>query len=80
MSQCLESWGRYPKATPAKVTRLTDRNAPLPQSDLPMLVFGIFLVVALFFAMLPLMLGLLLFMPVFSGAVYASYRDIFTEV
>jgi len=40
MSQCLESWGRYPKATPAKVTRLTDRNAPLPQSDLPMLVFG----------------------------------------
>ena len=40
MSQCLESWGRYPKATPAKVTRLTDRNAPLPQSDLPQLVFG----------------------------------------
>ena len=40
MSQCLESWGRYPKATPAKVTRLTDRNAPLPQSDLPLLVFG----------------------------------------
>lgn len=50
------------------------------QNWLPMLVFGIFLVVALFFAMLPLMLGLLLFMPVFSGAVYASYRDIFTEV
>ena len=40
MTQCLESWGRYPKATPAKVTRLTDRNAPLPQSDLPLLVFG----------------------------------------
>jgi FAD/FMN-containing dehydrogenase len=40
MTQCLESWGRYPKATPAKVTRLTDRNAPLPASDLPMLVFG----------------------------------------
>ncbi len=40
MSQCLESWGRYPKATPAKVTRLTDRNAPLPESDLPLLVFG----------------------------------------
>ena len=40
MSQCLESWGRYPKATPAKVTRLTDRNAPLPASDLPLLVFG----------------------------------------
>ena len=40
MTQCLESWGRYPKATPARVTRLTDRHAPLPASDLPMLVFG----------------------------------------
>jgi uncharacterized membrane protein len=34
-------------------------------------------VVALFFAMLPVGLGLLLLLPVFSGAVYASYRDIF---
>jgi uncharacterized membrane protein len=42
-----------------------------------MMIFGIFLVVALFFAMLPLGLGLLLLLPVFSGAVYASYRDIF---
>ncbi len=40
MTQRIESWGRYPKATPAKITRLTDRNAPLPESDLPMLVFG----------------------------------------
>lgn len=40
MTQRIESWGRYPKATPARVTRLFDRNAPLPQSDLPMLVFG----------------------------------------
>ena len=40
MTQRIESWGRYPKATPAKVTRLTDRNARLPESDLPMLVFG----------------------------------------
>lgn len=44
---------------------------------LTMVVFGVFLVVALFFAMLPLGLGLLLLLPVFSGAVYASYRDIF---
>ncbi len=42
-----------------------------------MVIFGIFLVVALFFAMLPLGLGLLLLLPIFSGAVYASYRDIF---
>jgi FAD/FMN-containing dehydrogenase len=35
-----ESWGRYPKATPARITRLTNRNAPLPASDLPMLVYG----------------------------------------
>jgi len=47
---------------------------------LAMGIFGTFLVVALFFAMLPLLLGLLLFLPVFSGAVYASYRDIFVDV
>ncbi len=44
---------------------------------LAMCVFATFLVIALFFAMLPMLLGLLLFLPVFSGAVYASYRDIF---
>lgn len=44
---------------------------------LPMSIFGIFLVVSLFFAMLPLGMGLILLLPVFSGAVYASYRDIF---
>jgi uncharacterized membrane protein len=44
---------------------------------LPMLIFGVFLVVALFFAMLPVGMGLLLLLPVVSGAVYASYRDIF---
>lgn len=45
---------------------------------LAMVIFGIFLVVALFFAMLPLGLGLLLLLPVISAAVYVSYRDIFT--
>ena len=45
---------------------------------LAMVIFGIFLVVALFFAMLPLGLGLVLLVPVVSAAVYASYRDIFT--
>jgi uncharacterized membrane protein len=44
---------------------------------LVMMIFGIFLVVAGFFAMLPIGLGLLLLLPVFSAAVYASYRDIF---
>lgn len=44
---------------------------------LAMTVFGAILVVTSFFAMLPLGLGLLLLLPVFSGAVYASYRDIF---
>lgn len=47
---------------------------------LPMVIFGIFLVVAAFFAMLPVGLGMLLLLPVFSAAVYASYRDIFTGV
>lgn len=45
---------------------------------LVMIIFGIFLIVAGFFAMLPIGLGLLLLLPVFSAAVYASYRDIFT--
>ena len=47
---------------------------------LAMVIFGIFLIVSLFFAMLPLGLGLVLLLPIFSGAVYASYRDIFVEV
>ena len=46
---------------------------------LAMVIFGIFLVVSLFFAMLPLGLGLLLLLPIVSAAVYASYRDIFVE-
>ena len=46
---------------------------------LAMTIFGIFLMVALFFALLPFLMGLLLLVPVFSGAVYASYRDIFVE-
>src|SRR5574343_2000506 len=44
---------------------------------LALCIFGTFLVVALFFAMLLVGMGLLLLLPVFSGAVYASYRDIF---
>lgn len=47
---------------------------------LPMSIFGTFLVVVLFFAMLPLGLGLLLLLPIWSGAVFASYRDIFVGV
>lgn len=47
---------------------------------LAMMIFGVFLVVSLFFAMLPLGLGLLLLVPVYSAAVYASYRDIFLSV
>lgn len=43
------------------------------------IVFGLVLVIGLFFALLPVMLGLLLFVPVFTGAAYASYRDIFLE-
>lgn len=35
-----ESWGRYPRATPARITRLTNRLAPLPESDLHLLVYG----------------------------------------
>jgi uncharacterized membrane protein len=44
-----------------------------------MSVFGVLLMIAIF-AMLPLMIGLLLVLPVFSGAAYASYKDIFSGV
>ena len=47
---------------------------------LAMLVFGVILMVAAFFAMLPLGLGMLLLLPIFCGAVYASYRDIFVGI
>ncbi len=44
---------------------------------LAMSVFGVLLMVAMFFALLPLAIGMLLLLPVFSGAAYASYKDIF---
>jgi len=44
---------------------------------LAMSVFGLILTIMAFFAMLPIGLGFLLLLPVFSGAVYASYRDTF---
>lgn len=46
---------------------------------LAMVIFGSMIGVALFFATLPAGLGFLLLIPVFSGAVYASYRDIFLD-
>jgi uncharacterized membrane protein len=47
---------------------------------LPMSVFGVILVVAAFFAMLPIGMGMMLLLPIFCGAVYASYRDIFVGI
>jgi uncharacterized membrane protein len=44
---------------------------------LPFLVFSVILTVLCFFATLPLGLGFLVLLPVFSGALYASYRDVF---
>ncbi len=47
---------------------------------LPFTVYSILLVVMAFFAMLPLALGFLILVPVVTGALYASYRDIFPGV
>lgn len=44
---------------------------------LAFLVYGVILLVLAFFAALPVGLGFLVFIPVVSGALYASYRDIF---
>lgn len=40
-------------------------------------VFGVVLFIAAFIAALPLGLGMLIFLPVATGAFYASYRDVF---
>lgn len=44
---------------------------------LVMIIFGILLSIAAFFALLPVGIGMLLLLPIASAAVYASYRDIF---
>ncbi|HEX5801541.1 MAG TPA: BPSS1780 family membrane protein [Azospira sp.] len=44
---------------------------------LAMLVFGLLVAVLAFFALLPMGLGFLVLIPVLSGALYASYKDIF---
>jgi len=41
------------------------------------LVYGLIVMVMLFFAALPAGLGLLVLLPVIAGSAYASYRDIF---
>jgi uncharacterized membrane protein len=51
-------------------------NACLKNS-LPFLVYGLIVMVLMFFAALPVCLGFLVLVPVLSGSVYASYRDIF---
>ncbi len=40
MTPDTQSWGRYPRAVPAIVRRLTDRAASLPESNLKRLVYG----------------------------------------
>jgi uncharacterized membrane protein len=49
------------------------------KNPVPTFVFGLIVIIGFLFAGLSLLLGLLLFVPVFSNAAYASYRDIFTE-
>lgn len=44
---------------------------------LPFFVYGLIVMVLSFFAALPVGLGFLVLVPVLSGSVYASYRDIF---
>lgn len=51
-------------------------NACLKNS-LPLLVYGLIVMLLVFFAALPVGLGFLVLMPVLSGSLYVSYRDIF---
>jgi uncharacterized membrane protein len=47
------------------------------KNTLPFLVYGLIVMVLMFFAALPVGLGFLVLVPVLSGSVYVSYRDIF---
>lgn len=47
------------------------------KNTLPFVVYSLIALVLMFFAALPLGLGFLVLVPVLSGSVYASYRDIF---
>lgn len=47
---------------------------------LPFLIYGLILFILFFFAALMLGLGFLVLIPVLSGALYASYRDVFVVV
>jgi uncharacterized membrane protein len=47
------------------------------KNTLPFLVYGLMVMVLLFFAALPVGLGFLVLIPVLAGSIYVSYRDIF---
>ena len=47
------------------------------KNTLPFLVYGLIVMVLMFFAALPVGLGFLVLVPVLFGSVYASYRDVF---
>jgi uncharacterized membrane protein len=47
------------------------------KNTLPFLVYGLIVMVLMFFAALPVLLGFLVLVPVLAGSIYASYRDIF---
>jgi len=50
------------------------------RNALPLILFIVIYVVLSFLAMIPLGLGLLVLLPVMSGAVYASYRAVWTDL
>ncbi len=47
------------------------------KNPLPFVVYGLIVLVLLFFAALPVFLGFLVLIPVLSASAFASYRDIF---
>lgn len=47
------------------------------KNTLAFVVYGLIVLVLMFFAALPVMLGFLVLVPVLGGSIYAAYRDVF---
>ena len=83
-SKKLAAIARRPKINVQVVDSLVQTGEPEVINDilkniLPMTLYGLLLIILMFVAMIPLMLGLLVLLPVTFITVYTSFRDIYVD-